>query len=429
MFDRLVNRDRDDDNVLTLTASKGESRQIKKQRKGRGDPSVFEGEDAFKGPWASYSEDSESSFEDDEQEQPQIYDVEPPPQAAIHTISRPPSETSEYFGPEGVPLMDTPFGVKLDFSIEPGSQKCYVPKKRIHVFSGHRGGVQAIQFLPRTGHLLLSCGNDNSIKIWDTYRGKHLARGYYGHTKPVKFVQFNSDGTRFLSCSYDKYVKLWDTETGNCLYKKRLRSFPNVVKFNPNNENEFLVGTTRMTVEHYDVSTDEIIQTYEHHMGSVNYLEFIASDQNFVTSSEDKSLKIWDLRINMPIKQIADPKQHSMPYLREHPGGNYFVAQSMDNTIVTFSSKKADKFRRIKKKTFRGHNSAGYSVGVQFTPDGRNLVSGDSYGYTYFWDWNTTKLVKRIKVDEKVISCVDTHPIESSMVAMAGISGNIYLYD
>ncbi|QPG76337.1 hypothetical protein FOA43_003723 [Brettanomyces nanus] len=429
LYDRLDGTKSPNNSYFTV--SKRESQKIKRQRKDKGDSSQLDGNNAYRGPWAS-EKSSSSDEESDRAEVSRNYTVELPPDLENGVGNGvKPSETSEYFPTStSSGILTPPSSNRINFlNSQPGAQKCYVPKKKVYIYTAHRGGVQAIQFLPNTGHLLLSCGNDSEIKIWDVYGNRELLRGYYGHTKAVKNVQFNSDGTKFLSCSYDKWVKLWDTETGKCTYKKKLRGFPSVAKFNPNNQNEFLVGTNKMTVEHYDISADEIIQTYEHHTGAINYLEFIAENKNFVTSSEDKSLKVWDLRINMPIKQIADPKQHSMPYLRLHPDGRYFVAQSMDNTIVTFSTKKTDKFRKNKRKLFKGHNSAGYSVGLQFSPDGRNLISGDSYGYTYFWDWNTTRLIKKIKVDDKVISCVDAHPLETSIVAMAGLSGNIYLYD
>ena len=37
---------------------------------------------------------------------------------------------------------------------------------------------------------------------------------FTGHSKAVRDICFNNDGTKFLSCGYDRWIKLWDTETG-----------------------------------------------------------------------------------------------------------------------------------------------------------------------------------------------------------------------
>merc|ERR1712023_351348 len=36
--------------------------------------------------------------------------------------------------------------------------RCYIPKKLIHTWAGHKKGVQKILWIPETADLLLSCG-------------------------------------------------------------------------------------------------------------------------------------------------------------------------------------------------------------------------------------------------------------------------------
>ncbi|ODV87762.1 hypothetical protein CANARDRAFT_173668 [[Candida] arabinofermentans NRRL YB-2248] len=428
----LADREGGGSSLKLMKSSKADARAAKQRRKDRGDAALLEGEASYKGPWASYEESSEEEFQSEEEEdipEPVTDYSDTDEEEAVDAGKKP--ESTEYFGPkkDNYSYMRIPIDVKTNLNKEPGSRECYVPKKKIHTFDGHPKGTQAIQFFPKSGHLLLSCGNDNMIRLWDVYHKRQLLRTYSGHSKPVKHIEFNSTGSKFLSCSYDRYVKLWDTATGECVFKVKLHGIPNVAKFNPNNDSEFLVGMSNKKIEHYDIEKNEVIQTYDHHMQAINSLEFIDDNKSFVTSSSDKSLRIWNLKINMPIKQIADPKQQSMPYLKRHPNGKYYVAQSMDNNIIGFYARSTDGFKKNKKKQFSGHSSAGYTIGMQFTPDGKNLMSGDSNGYAYFWDWKSTKLISKLKVDTKMISCIDAHPQETSIVAMSGLSGKIFLYD
>ena len=61
----------------------------------------------------------------------------------------------------------------------------------------------------------------------------------------------------------------------------------------------------------------------------------------------------------LQIKYMADPAMHSMPAVTLSPDKKWFIGTSLDNQILTYSTK--DKFRQNRKKTFKGHTVAGYA--------------------------------------------------------------------
>mgnify|MGYP003876154177 CR=1 FL=1 len=87
----------------------------------------------------------------------------------------------------------------------------------------------------------------------------------------------------------------------------------------------------------------EITQEYNQHLGPVNTITFVDENRRFVTTSDDKTMRVWDFDIPVPIKLIADPAMHSMPAVGIDPKGKWLAATSLDNQIVLFG---ADTFKQ-----------------------------------------------------------------------------------
>ncbi|CCH45495.1 putative WD repeat-containing protein [Wickerhamomyces ciferrii] len=431
MAHRLNKRD-----ITDLKPSKEDKKRIKSKRFKRGKSDKIDGDGAYAGPWAKYHDSSSSEDEVHPEEAGSESEKEKEEQEQIKTDSEEEEETgsqdsTEFYGTsekdyQGRTYMHIPKDVGVNLTNDDVPEECFIPKRQIHVWKGHTNGTNKIVLFPKSNHLLLSCGNDSKIYLWSVYHKRELLRGFFGHNKPIKDIAFNNDGTRVISTSYDHFIKVWDTETGKCLEKFRTKSVGNTIKFNPFNDDEFIVGLMNSKIDHYSIKEKKIIQSYDHHLGSINSITFL-ENKRFISTSEDKTVRVWDLQINIPIKLISDPTLHSMPVTKIHPQGKYFAAQSMDNTIMVFSTK--DRYKTNKKKLFTGHNCAGYGIGIDFSPDGKDIVSGDSNGNAVFWDWKTTKLIKKLKIDDKAITQVLWNTKEVSKVIFTGSSGKIYYYE
>uniref|UniRef100_A0A8C4NJ19 Uncharacterized protein n=1 Tax=Eptatretus burgeri TaxID=7764 RepID=A0A8C4NJ19_EPTBU len=115
-------------------------------------------------------------------------------------------------------------------------------------------GVSTIRLFPRSGHLLLSCGMDSKLKLW---------------------------------------------ETGTCVSRFTNRRVPYCVP--------------------------------------VNTITFVDENRRFVTTSDDKSLRVWEWDIPVDFKYIAEPSMHSMPAVTLSPNGKWLGCQSMDNQILVMT--------------------------------------------------------------------------------------------
>ncbi|XP_047321315.1 pre-mRNA-processing factor 17 isoform X2 [Impatiens glandulifera] len=305
------------------------------------------------------------------------------------------------------------------------NEHCYVPKRLVHTWSGHTKGVSAIRFFPKHGHLILSAGMDTKVKIWDVMNSGKCMRTYMGHGKAVRDIWFSNDGSKFLSAGYDKNIKYWDTETGQVISTFSTGKVPYVVRLNPDEDkqNILLAGMSDKKIVQWDINTGQITQEYDQHLGAVNTITFVDNNRRFVTSSDDKSLRVWEYGIPVVIKYISEPHMHSMPSIALHPNSNWLAAQSLDNQILIYGTR--ERFQLNKKKRFAGHIVAGYACQVNFSPDGRFVMSGDGEGRCWFWDWKSCRVFKTLKCHNGVCIGCEWHPLEQSKVATCGWDGLI----
>ena len=426
----------------------------KKNKDGRaaGDPSVVEGEGAYVGPWAKRTGDenvatlllgedasvgpteaeilaAQAKSEAREKDKAEAAQARKKAEEAEKV-----TETSIFHGKsmydyQGRTYMHVPTDVDVNLSGEAGEQECFLPKTCIHTFRGHTKGISTLKLLPRSGHLLLSASHDTTVKLWDVYHEGSCLRTFLGHSGAVRDVAFSNDGRRFLSAGYDRQVKLWDTETGACLDSFTNGKTAYCVTFHPDEDKQhiFLSGMSDKKVLQWDMDTHTITQEYTSHLGPVNTITFVDHNRRFVTTSDDKTMRGWDYDIPVVIKYIADPTMHSMPAVTLSPNHKWLAAQSMDNQILTFA---ADGFKQNRKKVFKGHNVAGFACQVGFSPDGKFLSSGDGEGNVCFWDWKSTRLLKRLRGAHR--EAVISHcwlPHETSKVITGSWDGEIKLWD
>ncbi|KAJ1644086.1 hypothetical protein J3B02_002871 [Coemansia erecta] len=419
------------------------------RRKKKGDSSILDGEGAYQGPWAGYEGETKGQESGPSAEQLAEYEQRvaeytdaltgqstmssgrgKKPKGGYFVEGQ--DERSIFHGQserdyQGRTYMHAPPEHR---HIQEGEQTCYVPKRMLKEWkSAHNGGVSAIRFIPQSGHLLLSSGMDGLVKIFDAHSSLSLLRTYVGHSKAVRDISFSPDGQSFLSSSYDSTTKLWDTETGQCRQRFAVsgKKTPNVARFYPEDPNLFLVGQSDKKIVQWDIRANEIVQEYNQHLGAINSLTFFDSSRRFISTSDDKSMRVWEFGIPVVIKLVADPSMHSVPSVALHPSEKWIVGQSMDNRIVVYNA--VGRIKAHRRKEFTGHLTAGFACQPSFSPDGKYLTSGDSEGQVWCWDWQSTRVVKKWKAHEKVTICTAWHPKETSRVATCSWDGTIKYWD
>lgn len=424
-----TNKQTDADELARLQNKKNSNAKRKTLR--NNDPSDING---FTGPWAIYKDEVTVAKPTEEQrlELQELYAkknkrlrfnqmVEEESKSVLHI-----DDPYDYMGRS---FLHIPQDLDINLKSNEAPEKCFMPKKLLHSYKGHTKGIQKMQLFPQSGHIFLTCSMDSKVKLWEFYKGRRCIRTYQGHSQGVRDVSFNRDGTEFLSASYDRFIKLWDTETGAVKAKFTNKKIPYCVVFNTDEDkqNLFLAGTSDKKILCYDTRSGEIVQEYDRHLGAVNSVTFVDRNKRIVTTSDDKSVRVWEWDIPVDFKYIADPSMHSMPSVTLSRNGKYLAFQSMDNQIKIMEP--LANFRWKSKKVFRGHMVAGYACGLDFSPDMSYIISGDADGHLVVWDFKTTRMFEKLKAHSQVCMDVKWHPHETSKVLTAGWDGVVNLWD
>lgn len=234
--------------VVTVFEATKPRPKDKRKRDRNDDPSDVDG---YLGPWARYKDQELVSKPTEEQkaELELIYvkknrrsrftEQEEEESRSILHIPDP----NDYMGRS---FLHIPQDLDKNLRSEEPPEKCFIPKKCIHSYTGHTKGIQKMQLFPVSGHLFLTCSMDSKVKLWEFYKERRCVRTYGGHAQGVRDISFNCDGTQFLSASYDRFIKLWDTETGVVKGKFTNKKIPYCVVFNPDQDKKdlFVVGTS-----------------------------------------------------------------------------------------------------------------------------------------------------------------------------------------
>ncbi|MCP5108989.1 MAG: hypothetical protein GY950_36740, partial [bacterium] len=161
---------------------------------------------------------------------------------------------------------------------------------------GHSGSVRSVA-MTGDGRLIVSAGDDNTVKLWETRSGR-IIKTFTGHKGEVNSVAFSPDNRRVVSGSYDQTVKLWDVESGGLLttFEGHERGV-NSVGFSPNNR-RVVSGSYDQTVKLWDVADVQsggLLTTFKGHKERVWSVSFSPDNSRVVSGSYDNTVKLWDV--------------------------------------------------------------------------------------------------------------------------------------
>ena len=278
----------------------------------------------------------------------------------------------------------------------------------IRTLQGHRGPVAGAVFSP-DGNRIASASQDGTVIVRDVKTGGEILR-LPDSTGPVRSVVFSADGQRLATASGDRTVNVWDAASG-----REIRSFRgngdviHSVAFRP--DGRWLAAADMIgTLQVWDTVSGEVICTRPALPGNTarrlvetlravppsrvqsrptSCVVFSSDGKRLAWTGEDMTVAIWDLSaLPFPSPPLLDSD--------------------------------------VEPALCLGHT--GLVTSLDFSPDGKRLVSADEDGVVKLWDTRTGQEALTLRGHQDVIRSVAFSP-DGRLVAAAGDDGTIAIWD
>jgi hypothetical protein len=162
-----------------------------------------------------------------------------------------------------------------------------------YVMNGHSGKIKSLIF-SYDGKNLYSAALDGKVLKWDiTARtNKVVSDG----RMQITSIDISSNGKYLAGIKSDGSVEVWNPDNNAESFSiETAGKNINVIRFNPEN-NLLALGDINGNVELWDINLREKISEVKAHSKQVNDIQFNPTLKQMATASNDKTLKIFDLK-------------------------------------------------------------------------------------------------------------------------------------
>jgi WD40 repeat protein/serine/threonine protein kinase len=256
------------------------------------------------------------------------------------------------------------------------------------------GGVGVPRFSP-DGAYIVMLRQDASPGVWDAQTGKRVAELQGPPNSYYRTVRFGPDGTRVLASGPAGPVRIWETGTGRLLTEiETKQDLPDHVLDAVFSADGVRIatagfdGTVRVWSAQGSRFTKPPLASLEGHVGMIRCISFSPVGRRIVTGGLDGTVRVWDGWTGLELGRIEHPADPLM-----------LVAFSPDGSRIVWTQANATRLWKAQLSSEPKTLEAGRGSvdGLEFSPDGRRIVTAGAEFPAQIWDAETGEPVARLE--------------------------------
>ncbi|MFN3076364.1 MAG: caspase family protein [Alphaproteobacteria bacterium] len=281
----------------------------------------------------------------------------------------------------------------IERAITKNVERLFRPK--LVISQGATGPVTALA-MSRDEHYLISAVGDNSVRVWDLFVGREVAR-LRGHTGRILAIAVSPDGKRAVTASEDRSVRLWDLARLGQVSALEGHAAPVTgVAFSPDGSRLATVssdGVARL----WSLPAIKQEANFPAHAEGVVRIAMTADGQQVVTGGGDGKLSLWNAGNGAPLKSLNVGE--TILALAVTTDGRVAAVGTEGGRIQLW-----DLAGGVRLASLEGHEGA--VSGIAFDERGETLISGGMDGSVRQWGVSDRRQIKELGKHEAAVTYI-----------------------
>jgi WD40 repeat protein len=241
----------------------------------------------------------------------------------------------------------------------------------------------------------------------------------------IQCAATSADGGWIAAGGFDASFAVWDARSGDLLHVTRVARADTLVRtlaFSPDGE-LIASGHGNRVISVWSTRTGSILTQRRGHTETVSGVRFNAEGTRMISSSWDRTLRLWAVSPVDEIDGQARLRGHTARVMATEfaPDGSLLASASGDGTIRLWEPNLLTPVGVL-----HGHTDA--VLALAFSPDGATLASGGNDTRIRLWDMDNGRLVADLPGHDGWVWSVAFSP-DGDLLASAGEDGVVRIWD